>query len=263
MPDTGRNIAGLRNAISFLIETRGVGIGKAHFKRRVQTHLIAMRSVLSSAARERDALLTLGRRVRQEVAAAAGKGELVVTGVAAPGRHVLRMIDPETGADKDVDVEWRSALEIQARLVRPRPFGYLLPASEATAASRLRDLGVSVLRLNEDADRDVERYRIVAASEAKKDDVRRNDEEGSVDIREARDRNRECETVSFHRGDFYVPLDQPLANVVIAALEPEPQSSYASNHLLAISKPEGASAFLPLYRLAAPLHAAATVWDGK
>jgi hypothetical protein len=67
----------------------------------------------------------------------------------------------------------------------------------------------------------------------------------------------------FHRGDFYVPLDQPLANVVVAALEPEPQSSYASNRLLAIARPEGLTAFLPLYRIAAPLHAAATVWDGK
>jgi hypothetical protein len=245
-----------------LIETRGVGIGKAHFKRRVQTHLIAMRSVLASAARERDALLSLGRRVRQEVAAAAGKGDLVVTGVAAPGRHVLRMIDPETGADKDVDVEWRSALEIQAKLVRPRPFGYLLPATEATAASRLRDLGVSVLRLDEDADRKVERYRIVAASEAKKDDVRRNDEEGTVDILKL-ETQTESAMVSFHRGDFYVPLDQPLANVVIAALEPEPQSSYASNRLLAIEKPEAGAAFLPLYRIAVPLRAAATVWEGK
>ena len=221
-----------------------------------------MRSLLSSAARERDALLSLGKRVRQEVAAAAGKGVVVVNGVAAPGRQVLRMIDPETGDDKDVDVEWRSALEIQAKLVRPRPFGYLLPALEATAASRLRDLGVSVLRLNEDADRDVERYRIVAASEAKKDDVRRNDEEGSIDVVKLETVVANAK-VSFHRGDFYVPLDQPLANVVIAALEPEPQSSYASNHLLAIANPQGVPAFLPLYRIAAPLHAAVTVWDGK
>jgi hypothetical protein len=262
VPDTGRNIAGLRNAVSFLIETRGVGIGKAHFKRRVQTHLIAIRSVLTSAAGERDALLSLGRRVREEVGAAAGKGDVVITGVAAPGRHVLRMIDPETGDDKEVEVEWRSALEIQAKLVRPRPFGYLLPASEATAAGRLRDLGVSVLRLNEDADRTVERYRIVAASEAKKDDVRRNDEEGSVDIVKLETETASA-TVSFHRGDFYVPLDQPLANVVIAALEPEPQSSYASNHLLAIARQEGEAAFLPLYRIAVPLRAATTVWDGK
>ena len=119
-----------------------------------------------------------------------------------------------------------------------------------------------MLRLNEAADRKVERYRVVAASEAKKDDVRRNDEEGSVDILKLETQTQSA-MVSFRRGDFYVPLDQPLANVVIAALEPEPQSSYASNRLLAIAKPEGGPAFLPLYRIAVPLRAAATVWEGK
>ena len=34
-PDTGRNVNGLRNIVSFLIETRGVGLGRAHLARRV------------------------------------------------------------------------------------------------------------------------------------------------------------------------------------------------------------------------------------
>jgi len=29
-----------------------------------------------------------------------------------------------------------------------------------------------------------------------------------------------------------VPLDQPLANLVLAALEPDTQSSYVANHIL-------------------------------
>jgi Zinc carboxypeptidase len=36
-PDTGRNVNGLRNSISFLVETRGVGLGRAHLARRVHT----------------------------------------------------------------------------------------------------------------------------------------------------------------------------------------------------------------------------------
>ncbi|MEO8565713.1 MAG: hypothetical protein ABI541_04960 [Betaproteobacteria bacterium] len=48
-----------------------------------------------------------------------------------------------------------------------------------------------------------------------------------------------------------------------SAIASSPQSSYASNHLRAIAKPEGEAAFLPLYRLAPPLRAAAAVWDGK
>jgi hypothetical protein len=52
-----------------------------------------------------------------------------------------------------------------------------------------------------------------------------------------------------------------LDNVVIAALEPGPQRNHASHHLLAIARPEAASAFLPWHRIAMPLRAAATVPD--
>ena len=48
--DTGRNVAGLRHAVSFLIETRGVGIGLAHLKRRVHSHVIAAEALLRAAA---------------------------------------------------------------------------------------------------------------------------------------------------------------------------------------------------------------------
>src|SRR5438874_5167888 len=96
VPDTGRNIAGLRNAVSFLIETRGVGIGRAHFKRRVYTHLTAMHSVLDSTAANADSVLALGRTLRNGVAAAAGKGDIVVAGTATTTRITLDLIDPDT-----------------------------------------------------------------------------------------------------------------------------------------------------------------------
>ena len=263
VPDTGRNIAGLRNAISFLIETRGVGIGRAHFKRRVYTHLVAIHSILDSTARDADALLALGRRVRQEVVVAAGTGDVVVSGVATAGRHVLEMIDPQTGADKPVEVEWRSALEIDAKQKRSRPFAYVLAGSEASAATRLRALGVSVLRLAENLELDIERYRVTAVGETKKDDVRRNDEDGTPDILRITTET-EVARVPLHVGDFYVPLDQPLANVVVAALEPEPQSSYAANRLLTVPKWDPANrVYLPLYRLPLRLRAAMTSWDGQ
>ena len=263
VPDTGRNIAGLRNAVSFLLETRGVGIGRAHYKRRVYTHLTAIHSILASTARNADALLALVRQARKDVANAAGTGEIIVSSVASTTRHTLDLIDPQTGTDRHVEVDWRSALEIQTRLKRSRPGGYLLPASEGRAARRLRDLGVTVLQLAEDASLDVERYRITRAEESKKDDVRRNEEEGSTGVVQITTAT-EMATVAAHRGDFYVPLDQPLANVIAAALEPETQSSYAANRLLNLPKADvGQAAFLPLYRLPAKLKAAALVWDGN
>ena len=261
VPDTGRNIAGLRNAVSFLIETRGVGIGRAHFKRRVHTHLTAMHSVLDSTAANADAVLALGRTLRNGVAAAAGKGDIIVAGTATTTRITLDLIDPDTGADKAIDVEWRSALAIDVRRKRARPFGYLLPASEVEAARRLARLGATVLRLREDGMMDGERYRITRADEAKKDDVRRNDDEGVANVVRL-ETGVEPTRVPAKTGDFYVPLDQPLANVIAAALEPDTQSSYAANRVLTL--PQIAAdrpAYVPLYRLPAAVQLSSVIWD--
>ena len=120
-----------------------------------------------------------------------------------------------------------------------------------------------MLRLNEDAAVNVERYRVTEAQEAKKDDVRRNDEEGAVSVVRITTAT-EAAIVPARTGDFYVPLDQPLANVITAALEPETQSSYAANRVLTLPRADNnRSAFLPLYRLPSPLRAATVVWEGN
>ncbi len=61
-PDTGRNVNGLKNAVSVLLETRGVGIGRWHLARRVHTHVVAQRSLLESAARNAQGLLVAAAR---------------------------------------------------------------------------------------------------------------------------------------------------------------------------------------------------------
>jgi hypothetical protein len=261
VPDTGRNIAGLRNAVSFLIETRGVGIGRAHFKRRVQTHLIAMNSMLDSAAANGPALMALVRQLRADVAAAAGVGELVVAGSATLTRHTLELVDPETGADKSVEVDWRSALEMHVRQKRSRPYGYLLPASEVEAATRLVHLGATVLRVQQDAHVEGERYRITRMQESKKEDVRRNDDDGAANVVQIAT-VVEPARLAVKIGDFYVPMDQPLGNVIAAALEPETQSSYAANRVLMLPKADASQVtFLPLYRLPNALVAPAVVYE--
>src|SRR5207244_789694 len=63
--DTGRNVAALRNAVSFLIETRGVGIGLAHFKRRVHTHVTAAQAILQAAADNPSGVLAAVGRSRE------------------------------------------------------------------------------------------------------------------------------------------------------------------------------------------------------
>ncbi len=260
VPDTGRNIAGLRNEISFLVESRGVGIGRAHFRRRVETHLVANRTILDLTAKNAPAILALVRRASEDAAAAAGKGDVVVASAMTPGRHTLLMLDPETGQDKPVDVDWMSALEIRPVRSRPRPYGYLLPAAQLTAALRLANQGVAVKRVEADGNVEADRYRIVNAAVAKKDDVRSNDEEPAIRVVNL-EVALEHATIPVKAGDYYVPLDQPLGNVVVAALEPDSQSSYAANYVLTYPGPRDPERVVPAFRLPAPLALPTTAWS--
>ena len=151
-----------------------------------------------------------------------------------------------------------SALDIQALHTRPRPYGYLLPASQLTAAMRLASLGVAVRRIDAGAVVEVERYRIVRAALARKDDVRRNDDDPSIRVVNL-EVALERVSVPVKAGDFYVPLDQPLGNVIVAALEPDSQSSYAANYVLTYPGPRD-ERLVPAYRLPAPLATATAPW---
>ena len=122
---------------------------------------------------------------------------------------------------------------MQVRQKRTRPYAYLLAASEGEAAMRLAHLGVAVLRVQQDTTVDAERYRITRLQESKKEDVRRNDEDGAANVVQITTQV-EPARLTIKAGDFYVPMDQPLANVIAAALEPETQSSYAANRVLSL-----------------------------
>src|SRR5262249_53882252 len=67
-PDIGRNFAGVQNAVSFLVETRGVGIGRDSYARRVHTHVVAMTSLLRTAAENAALLKRATREVRADIA---------------------------------------------------------------------------------------------------------------------------------------------------------------------------------------------------
>ena len=244
-PDTWRNVGGLRNAVSFLLETRGVGIGRAHFKRRVRTHETTMQALLETTAANAPQVLALTRAAAQSVAATACHGDYVVASDASRTTHTLTFLDPATGAAREVEVPWRSALDIRTLRSRPRACGYVLDATQEDAVTRMRLLGVAVERFARGATVRAERYRL-----RKTDAAVRADGRGAIDDGESVlrfDVELEAADVDVPAGAFYISLAQPLGNVVAAALEPDSQNSLAANRLLPL---EGVAP--PLLRVIAP-----------
>jgi hypothetical protein len=229
-PDTGRNVNGLRNAISFLVETRGVGIGRMHIQRRVHTHVTAIVSLLQSTSQRADELGKLRPYMDKEAAGSACRGEAVTEAGPTPQRRALVMLDPTTGADRSVEVDWNSSLQLRTVKSRARPCGYWLSAASTAVVDRLQLLGVQVMRVAEPGSLLGEIYRETSRGDGVRADVR-----GTISDGEQPTVKVEVELVrgvlDTPQGSYYVPLGQPLANLIMAAMEPDTQNSFFANRV--------------------------------
>ena len=132
------------------------------------------------------------------------------------------MLDPQTGADKPVTVTWDSALQLRPLKVRARPCGYWLAGAQTNAVLRLRGMGVTVQQLAEEGDMRGESYRETAREMGVRADVRGSiaDAGGVLNVKV----DTVPALIDVPAGSYYVGLDQPLANLVAAALEPDTQT---------------------------------------
>jgi len=232
--DAGRNVGGLRNAVSLLLETRGVGLGRAHFARRVQAHVVAAMAVIETAARDGASLVRTSREAGEHAARQACHGHMAVAVRQTSQRRRLSFLDARSGEPRDVDVDWRSSLQLTSVRERARPCGYLIGAQQETAALRLRALGIEVHALHKAATRTA--WEIEKESE---ESGPRQDARGAIaddqGIRVLRVRT-EAGRATAAPGAFYVPMNQPLASLASAALEPDSQNSFAANRVMDIDK---------------------------
>jgi hypothetical protein len=113
-PDTGRNVNGLKNAVSLLIETRGVGIGRMHIQRRVHTQVTAMASVLQhrQPRRRPEQAAPLHGQGNQPARPARSKPSSKPT---RRPRNTSCHAGPGHRRRQGADVDWNSALALRKR----------------------------------------------------------------------------------------------------------------------------------------------------
>ncbi len=229
-PDTGRNVNGLKNAVSLLIETRGVGIGRTDLQRRVHAQVTAIGSALRSTSERATELAQVRSFVTREIASQACKGSIVIEAAQTPERRDITMLDPDTGADRVQNVSWNSSLHLRTLKTRARPCGYWLSAHSNDAVDRLRMLGVQVMRVAESGNVLADTYSENGRETMNRPDVRgvAADKAPIVRVRVTPTRS----SIDIPEGSYYVPLNQSLSNLAIAALEPDTQNSYFANHII-------------------------------
>jgi hypothetical protein len=237
-PGISRNHFGLSGAVSFLIETRGVGVRMEGFERRVATHYLAAKAALESAAME-------GERVRKAVAQArqaiaSSRDDLIVGHRIATVKMALPMIDPETAEDKPVEVDFRDSRQVTVTATRPRPAGYLVGPEGRAAVEALKIKGVVVCQFGGTEPMDVEAFRVAARSapvtQAERESI---NPDAAIAV------TLEPRRIVPAAGSAFVPMGQPAASIIAATLEPDSPGSHVGTGITPVL-PSGDA---PIYRV--------------
>lgn len=253
-PDIGRNFAGLQNAVSFLVESRGVGIGREGYTRRVHTHVVAITALLNAAAANAGELIKTVEAARADTVRSGRDpqpGDKVAVTVRSPViKQKLTMLDPQSGALREIEVDWSDSLTAVAGISRARPWAYVMPPVFHEVAERLMLSGIEVRRLNKPVELDVESFQVTDRRPSSTYVEGRITSQVTTEVTPKR--------VRFPAGSYVYAMAQPNANVIAVALEPESPSSFVSFGMIPVDKkgspPTGsASSEVPVYRLLRPV----------
>ncbi|MBV8823694.1 MAG: M14 family metallocarboxypeptidase, partial [Hyphomicrobiales bacterium] len=234
-PGIARNAFGLMGAVSFLIETRGVGVGMQAFQRRVATHVLAAEAVISTAAGDPRRLHETVREARR--ASAAARRDLIVAHRLAVAPVDLPMIDPESARERPTTVQFQDSRAITATAKRARPAGYILLGDAGAAADRLALDMIAVCALAAPASIDAEAFVLKGA-------VKRINRE-SINPDQSVDVELMMKSLVLPAGTRFVPMNQPAAGLAAAALEPDSPGSFIGTGIAAM--PAGSNE-APIYR---------------
>lgn len=220
----GRNSLGLYPSFSFLVESRGIGIGREDFGRRVGAQVATQEKLIKQTALHAKQIKSI---VAKEKAALVRKGknandhDLIV--VNSENKKIpnstLEMVDVESASVKNIPVTYYSAKEATPSLVRERPTAYILKPGYEGLAAKLKGQGVKGFKLSKETALSVEAYNVSSRIENEAYENRPN-------IKVQTSLNQK--TVSFPKESYVFLTSQPQNNLLSLSLEPESVDSFTT-----------------------------------
>lgn len=209
--------AGNYQALTFLVETRGIRLADQHFQRRVASHLITLTTIINKAVDEFESVYNIveaGRKAFIE-----SKEDIVVVQDYRLSSETVQFIYAANGSLVDVPVLSQNEDPAIAVLTRKRPKAYVFSRAWAGVAARLRILGVKVEELTEPFEGNVEALVVTNATLAR---TKFEGIAGTTVVTKSTTRH-----VRIPAGGFYVDTKQKNAAYAFVLLEPENEASLA------------------------------------
>ncbi|MGV3460449.1 MAG: M14 family metallopeptidase [Flavobacterium sp.] len=220
----------LSNAVSSLIEIRGVELGRTSFKRRIHTTFLIAEAYITTAYNE-------GEQLKKVLAAAKTPApEIVVESKKKVEKEKILVIDLATNDEMPLEVTIHNALKATPTLTRQRPVAYLLLPAAKELADKLQTLGLKVETLASAKKVQVEAYTVTSYKRVaeKTEGFNEQDVKATVLTKE----------VDFPAGTYIVYLDQKNAKIATEILEPENDNGFVKFEVLKTEKNQE----LPVYR---------------
>lgn len=232
---TGRNAVGLTQAISFLLETRGIRLADQHFQRRVATQLIKITAILETARDEyKDVLSTVEDAIEDFISS---DKDIVVTDSYVRENRTFQLVDINNGSVVDAPIEFIRTTPSEANLTRARPEAYLIPRTWFDVADKLKNLGIEVERLDKGFNGTVEAMTIETAG------TDGEQYEGTY-LNTVTTSSKE-KNVILPPGSFRVSTRQKNAALAFITLEPENIDSYVTFNIIQVDEGEE----YPIFRI--------------
>lgn len=223
---TSRNSHALLQSITFLSETRGIGIADENFHRRVASALIVAETIIQLAVDNTELIYDTVENARREVAE--GVEEVVVLDAPRITDSTMVFIDGENGSVVSVPVQYNNNTNPNIVLSRPRPEAYIFSGAWHDVAERLRVLGVEVEELDEDWSGSVEALTIETVELAE------DRYEGIVETTVTT--SSHTRDVKFPKGAYRVSTKQKNVGYAFITLEPETLTSYVRYNVIKVEE---------------------------
>jgi len=224
-PHSSSTSFALSNAVSVLVETRGIGLGRTSFARRTHSSYIVASTFLESALNHREELQRIIAEAREMTIAA--RNDIVVLNEPSFYCTGVNFIDLETGDLVTLKLRIKDAENMSPKLIRKRPEGYVLESLCNRETEILTLLGLKVEQLKRKKKFYVESFIIneFKEAEAEWEKIKTVSAKAEIIIQKK----------VFPKGSYYVDIHQKNANYAISLLEPESINGFVSYRVSAAS----------------------------